>query len=267
MRSLDAIEKPWRKKKAPAFDVGDTVTVNGVDFVVGIDWLAGGDLNSSASNLATAIEVALPEISAQVNAATIDLTVRTPGAHGNDYTLSVTDFVTANFSLSGGNFINGEDTVVQAGIRTALEKYFGRASRNVNPDMASTGKAYTSIACGIMMKEFRGKIPDGLETKVFTQKFLPEAISADGSLDDPRRADITLGQLLCMSGGYTGEGGAPTAVVMGKAFPLKAVPGQNIRDVDGSSLRCAMLGNRFRARRSMKAAWAGMMGFDESWKW
>lgn len=108
------------------FDVGDTVTVNGVDFVVGIDWLAGGDLNSSASNLATAIEVALPEISAQVNAATIDLTVRTPGAHGNDYTLSMTDFVTANFSLSGGNFTGGEDSAVQAGIRTALEKYFGR---------------------------------------------------------------------------------------------------------------------------------------------
>jgi hypothetical protein len=27
-----------------------------------------------------------------------------------------------------------------------FEKYVGRASRNVNPDMASTGKAYTSIA-------------------------------------------------------------------------------------------------------------------------
>jgi hypothetical protein len=43
-----------------------------------------------------------------------------------------------------------------------------------------------------------------------------------------------------MTGGYTGEGGAPTAVVMGRAFPLKAVPGQNIRDLDQSSLRCAM---------------------------
>ena len=108
------------------FDVGDTVTVNGHAFLVGIDWLAGGDLNSSASNLATAIEVTLPEISAQVNAATIDLTVRTQGAHGNDYTLSMADFVTANFSLSGGNFVDGEDSFVQAGIRTALEKYFGR---------------------------------------------------------------------------------------------------------------------------------------------
>lgn len=124
-----------------------------------------------------------------------------------------------------------------------FERYFGCASRNANPDMASTGKAYTSIACGIMLQELRDKIPDGLETKVFTPKFLPEAFSADGKLDDARRADITLGQLLCMSGGYTGEGGAPTAVVMGRAFPLKAVPGQNIRDLDQSSLRCAMWTN------------------------
>src|SRR5262245_52147030 len=123
------------------------------------------------------------------------------------------------------------------------EKYFGRASRNVNPDMASTGKAYTSIACGIMLQEFHGKIPAGLDTKVFTREFLPEAFGADGQLDDSRRQDITLGQLLCMSGGYTGEGGAPTAVVMGRSFPLKAVPGQNIRDLDQSSLRCALWTN------------------------
>ncbi len=171
-----------------------------------------------------------------------------------------------------------------------FEKYVGRASRNANPDMASTGKAYTSIACGIMLQEFRDKIPDGLDTKVFTPKFLPEGSmralarsdsapspvsgGADKSksegtanaselparareaarearavpetkfeFDDPRRADITLGQLLCMTGGYNGEGGSPTAVVMGKSFPLKASPGQSIKDVDGSSLRCAMWTN------------------------
>lgn len=133
---------------------------------------------------------------------------------------------------------NGGLLVVRRG-HLVFEKYFGRANRNANPDMASTGKAYTSIACGIMLKEFRDKIPDGLDTKVFTEKFLPEALP----LDDARRADITLGQLLCMTGGYTGEGGAPTAVVMGRAFPLKAVPGQDIRDLDRSSLRCAMWTN------------------------
>ena len=137
---------------------------------------------------------------------------------------------------------NGGLLVVRHGW-LVFERYFGRASRNVNPDMASTGKAYTSIACGIMLKELRDKIPDGLNTKVFTKEFLPEAFSSDGMLDDPRRADITLGQLLCMTGGYTGEGNSPVAVVMGKAFPLKAVPGQNIRDLDTSSLRCAMWTN------------------------
>src|SRR5881394_2990774 len=137
---------------------------------------------------------------------------------------------------------NGGLLVVRRGW-LVFERYFGRASRNANPDMASTGKAYTSIACGILLKEFRDNIPAGLDTKVFTPAFLPEAFGPDGQLDDPRRADITLGQLLCMTGGYTGEGGAPVAVVMGKSFPLKAVPGQNIRDLDQSSLRCAMWTN------------------------
>lgn len=125
----------------------------------------------------------------------------------------------------------------------ALERYAGRAGRNVNPDMASTGKAYTSIACGILLHEFRDRLPAGLDTRVFTRELLPEAFAADGQLDDSRRAEITLGHLLCMSGGYTGEGRAPTAVVMGRAFPLNAVPGQDIRDLDGSSLRCAMWTN------------------------
>ena len=115
-----------------------------------------------------------------------------------------------------------------------LEKYAGRASRDVNPDMASTGKAFTSIACGVMLNEFRDKIPDGLATKVFNEKYLPEALP----LDDPRKAEITLGHLLCMSAGYWGEGGAPTGVTAdGKVTQLKPVPGQNIRDLDNSSLR------------------------------
>ena len=44
---------------------------------------------------------------------------------------------------------NGGLLVVRHGY-LVYEKYYGRAQRNVNPDMASTGKAYTSIACGIM---------------------------------------------------------------------------------------------------------------------
>lgn len=115
-----------------------------------------------------------------------------------------------------------------------FEKYFGRASRNANPDMASTGKAFCSIACGIMLNEFKDKIPDGLDTKVFTEKYLPEAFP----LNDPRKANILLGQLLSMSAGYWGEGQSPTGYVKGDPKPkqLKGVPGQNIKDLDKSSL-------------------------------
>jgi CubicO group peptidase (beta-lactamase class C family) len=113
-----------------------------------------------------------------------------------------------------------------------LEKYAGRAQRNVNPDMASTGKAFTSIACGIMLSEFKAKIPDGLDQKVFTPAYLPEAFP----LDDQRKAGITLGQLLCMTAGYHGEGASP-GVVRGAVVPLDRVPGQDIRNLDESSLR------------------------------
>jgi len=115
------------------------------------------------------------------------------------------------------------------------EKYAGRAFRDANPDMASCGKAFTSIASGIMLKEKKDAIPEGLDTKVFTEKYLPEAFP----LDDPRRAEITLGQLLCMSAGYHGEGKAP-GIRNGEVVPLTPVPGQDIRDLDKSSLRTVL---------------------------
>lgn len=127
---------------------------------------------------------------------------------------------------------NGGLLVVRHGY-LAYEKYFGRASRNANPDMASTGKAFTSIACGIMLEEFKAKLPQGLDTKVFTEAYLPEALP----LDDPRKADITLGHLLSMSAGYWGEGQTPSGYVMGKMQKLEPKPGQNIRDLDQSSLK------------------------------
>jgi len=116
-----------------------------------------------------------------------------------------------------------------------LERYWGRGNRNANPDMASTGKAFTSIACGIMLNEKHDLIPNGLDQKVFTQAYLPEAFP----LDDPRKADITLGQLLCMTGGYHGEGGSP-GMVHGEVVPLKPVPGQDLKDLDGSSLHTVL---------------------------
>ena len=57
----------------------------------------------------------------------------------------------------------------------AYEKYYGKGSGDANPAMASVGKAYTSIACGIMLHEKQNEIPDVLDQQVFTQRYLPEA--------------------------------------------------------------------------------------------
>jgi CubicO group peptidase (beta-lactamase class C family) len=81
------------------------------------------------------------------------------------------------------------------------EKYFGRGDREAVPELASCGKAFTSIAVGIALKEKADLIPDGVNQKVFTPKYMPAEIFP---LDDPRKADITLGQLLAMSAGIRG---------------------------------------------------------------
>lgn len=113
------------------------------------------------------------------------------------------------------------------------EKYFGKANREAHPDMASIGKAFTSVACGIMLKEKHDLIPDGLETKVFTEKYLPQALP----LDDPAKAEIKLGQLLSMSAGLHGEGSNPGIVngIDQKLDPLPRLPG--FVDQDVSALR------------------------------
>ncbi len=101
----------------------------------------------------------------------------------------------------------------------AYERYFGKGNRDANPDMASCGKAYTGIACGIMLREKRAAIPEGLDQKVFTEKFLPEAFP----LSDPAKADIKLGQLLSMTSGMHGEGGNP-GIVHGSLVKLEPMP-------------------------------------------
>src|SRR5260370_2196889 len=83
----------------------------------------------------------------------------------------------------------------------AYERYFGRGNREALPELASCGKAFTSIAVGIMLKEKADLIPHGLDEKVFTPKYMPAEIFP---LDDPRKADISLGQLLSMSAGIRG---------------------------------------------------------------
>ncbi len=81
------------------------------------------------------------------------------------------------------------------------EKYFGRGNREALPELASCGKAFTSVAVGMMMQDKPAMFPDGLDEKVYTTKFLPPDIFP---LDDPRKADITLGQVLSMSAGIRG---------------------------------------------------------------
>ena len=116
------------------------------------------------------------------------------------------------------------------------EKYFGKGNREAHPDMASIGKAFTSISCGILLEEKRDQIPEGLETKVFTEKYLPEAFP----LSDPAKADIKLGQLLSMTSGMRGEGANP-GIVRGELRKLEPASRPAERpDQDTSALRIAM---------------------------
>src|SRR6266478_922214 len=74
------------------------------------------------------------------------------------------------------------------------EKYFGKGNREAHPDMASIGKAFTSISCGILLEEKRDQIPYCLNATASTEKYLSEAFP----LSDPAKADLKLGQLLSM---------------------------------------------------------------------
>jgi CubicO group peptidase (beta-lactamase class C family) len=100
------------------------------------------------------------------------------------------------------------------------EKYYGRGNREAIPTMASIGKAFTSIACGIMLQEHRAKMPNGLDTKVFNSDFLPEAMP----LDDLRKAEITLGQLLSMAAGLHGDGTNPGFVNFEPSVKVDPLP-------------------------------------------
>jgi CubicO group peptidase (beta-lactamase class C family) len=116
------------------------------------------------------------------------------------------------------------------------EKYFGRGHREAHPDMASIGKAFTSVSCGILLHEKRAAIPEGLDQKVFNERYLPEALP----LGDPRKAEIRLGHLLSMSSGMHGDGANPGFV---RGLPAKlepmAAPSEPL-DIDGNALHIPM---------------------------
>jgi len=116
------------------------------------------------------------------------------------------------------------------------EKYFGRANREVTPNMASCGKAFMSISCGIMLQEKRDQIPEGLETKVFSEKYLPEAFP----LSDPRKAEIKLGHLLAMTSGMAESDRTP-GIVHGENVKMDPVPPHDSSlDQDEGALRVRM---------------------------
>jgi CubicO group peptidase (beta-lactamase class C family) len=96
---------------------------------------------------------------------------------------------------------NGGLLVVRRG-RLVYERYFGLAHRDANPNHASVGKSFTSIAVGILLDERPDLFPDGLDQKIFTTTYFPPEIFP---LRDPRMGDIQLGQLLSMSAGIRGN--------------------------------------------------------------
>lgn len=81
------------------------------------------------------------------------------------------------------------------------ERYFGRGHREALPELASCGKAFTSVAVGMTMQDKPALFPHGLDEKVYTPKFMPPETFP---LDDPRKADVSLGQVLAMSAGIKG---------------------------------------------------------------
>ena len=135
------------------------------------------------------------------------------------------------FELTKETTKNGGLIVVRHGY-LVYEKYFGKADRNSNPDMAFCGKTFSSIACEIMLKEKHDRIPQGLDTKVLTKEYLPEAFP----LDDPRKADITFSQLLAMTAGFHGES-TKWGYTNGKEVKLEPIPQDRSLGLDMGAIR------------------------------
>lgn len=105
------------------------------------------------------------------------------------------------FEMIQGATANGGLLVVRHGW-LVYERYFGRATRETTPNSASCGKAFTSIAMGILMGERPDLFPDGLDQRVITPRYLPHEAFP---LNDPVKQQIKLGQLLAMTSGLRGN--------------------------------------------------------------
>jgi CubicO group peptidase (beta-lactamase class C family) len=118
----------------------------------------------------------------------------------------------------------------------AYERYFGRASREVTPNMASCGKMFTSLCLGIVLKQNPSAFPQGLSQKVFTREYLPDAFP----LSDPRKADIELGHLLTMTSGMADANGS-LGIVHGEDVKIENLPAiDRTPSQDASALQTAM---------------------------
>lgn len=115
------------------------------------------------------------------------------------------------------------------------EKYYGKGHRDATPSAASVGKTYTSASAAIMLHEYKDRFPDGLETKIFNDKYLPEAFP----LTDPRKADIKLGQMLTMTSGMYESAGS-SGIVKGENVKLDPPPPMDRSIGDLISLRLPM---------------------------
>lgn len=113
------------------------------------------------------------------------------------------------------------------------ERYFGRAARDVTPNMYSVGKTVTSLCCGILLDEQRNRLPKGLDQEVFTEAYLPESFP----LADPRQSGIKLGHLLTMTSGMR-EGNS--GIVRGEVVKLDPLPPGPKLDQDQAALRAPM---------------------------
>jgi CubicO group peptidase (beta-lactamase class C family) len=104
------------------------------------------------------------------------------------------------FAYVQGTAQHGGLLVVRHGY-LVYEKYYGRGNREALPELASVGKAFTSAALAMAMMDKPAVFPQGLEEKVWTPKLLPPAAFP---VDDERKKQITLGQVLSMSAGIRG---------------------------------------------------------------
>jgi len=96
---------------------------------------------------------------------------------------------------------NGGLLVLRNGV-LVYEKYFGKGSREASTNLASCGKAFTSIAVGILMAQHPELFQDGLDQKIFTPGYFPDWAFP---LPDARMSDIKLGQLLSFTAGIRGN--------------------------------------------------------------